>query len=341
MAENYKGANEKVLIRCNKCGYEWRTVPRSVAASKCGCPKCGVTESKHNQSIQRFLNNYDKDKYEFVEFKDPLHVTVKCKKCGYIRTTSSSNIYKYGCPKCGDKLSGEKQALTTEQFIEKACKVHGNKYDYSKVNYINGHTPVTIICPIHGEFEQIPIKHLVGHGCRKCKGRDWTKEDFVKEANKIHNNYYNYDKCVFTGKTNKVIITCPIHGDFIQSPQIHIDLKCGCSKCSRSHGEEIIEGILKELEVNYKWQYKIKNPYKNSNFIVDFCIKNKNNSYSIIEFNGEQHYRPIKLWGGDIQFEKQIIRDNDLQKFCEENNVNLLEIKYNCSDIKSEIIKFL
>ena len=59
--------------------------------------------------------------------------------------------------------------LTTEEFISKAKEVHGNKYDYSKVEYVNNHTKVCIICPKHGEFWQTPNHHLLGHGCSKCK----------------------------------------------------------------------------------------------------------------------------------------------------------------------------
>ena len=58
--------------------------------------------------------------------------------------------------------------LTTDKFIKKAKTIHGNKYDYSKVKYVNNHTKVCIICPIHGEFWQTPMKHLIGRGCPKC-----------------------------------------------------------------------------------------------------------------------------------------------------------------------------
>ena len=76
-------------------------------------------------------------------------------------------------------------ALTTEQFIEKAIKVHSDRYDYSKVVYINSKTNVTIICPEHGEFEQQPADHLRGHSCSKCGSKDvnvLTKEEFIQRA---------------------------------------------------------------------------------------------------------------------------------------------------------------
>lgn len=57
---------------------------------------------------------------------------------------------------------------TTEQFISEAIKVHGDKYDYSKVEYKGCNTDVLIICPIHGEFSQTPTHHLLGCGCKRC-----------------------------------------------------------------------------------------------------------------------------------------------------------------------------
>ena len=62
-------------------------------------------------------------------------------------------------------------ALTTKEFIKKAKEIHGDKYDYSKVEYVNTLTPVTIICPEHGEFEQIPKVQLKGYDCKKCANK--------------------------------------------------------------------------------------------------------------------------------------------------------------------------
>ena len=79
---------------------------------------------------------------------------------------------------------------TLEQFIEKARKVHGNKYDYSKVEYVNTNTKVCIICPIHGEFWQTPNSHLQGYGCKKCTYSSISKKsnthDFIEKSKKIH-----------------------------------------------------------------------------------------------------------------------------------------------------------
>ena len=128
------------------------------------------------------------------------------------------------------KQTATSQKLTTEKFIEKARKIHDDKYDYSKVEYVNSHRPVKIICKIHGEFEQSPTNHLSGKGCPICAGKNMTTEQFIKKARIIHGDRYDYSKVVYINSTTKVCIICPEHGEFWQSPNNHLDGK-GCYFC--------------------------------------------------------------------------------------------------------------
>ena len=124
--------------------------------------------------------------------------------------------------------------MNKEEFIEKATNVHGNIYDYSKVEYINNHTDVTIICPVHGEFKQKPKCHLRGCGCKKCKQRNYvyTTEEFIQKALEVHGRKYDYGKVNYISARVKVCITCPTHGDFWQEPCSHLQGR-GCEKCVR------------------------------------------------------------------------------------------------------------
>lgn len=121
-------------------------------------------------------------------------------------------------------------------FIHRAKLVHGNKYDYSKVEYANNHTKVCIICPVHGEFLQTPKGHLKGQGCRLCynqrtKERLYkTTDQFIKESKFVHGDKYDYSKVHYIGCFDKVCIICPEHGEFWQKPQHHLQ-GCGCIKC--------------------------------------------------------------------------------------------------------------
>jgi len=121
--------------------------------------------------------------------------------------------------------------ITTEEFIKKAKSVHGDKYDYSKVDYVNNSTKISINCPIHGEFEQRPNDHLSGKGCSKCSGVcKSTTEEFILKVKAIHGNKYDYSKVDYANAHKKVIIICPKHGEFKQEPNSHLR-SVGCPKC--------------------------------------------------------------------------------------------------------------
>jgi len=138
------------------------------------------------------------------------------------------------------ELMNKNLQSSTSQFIEKAIKINGNKFDYAKVEYVGSHTKVCIICPEHGEFYQSPTNHLSGNGCPKCawqykrgKYRLTTLETFITQAKEIHGDKYDYSKVEWKNTRTTITIICPIHGEFTQVPQNHIRLKCGCRKCGR------------------------------------------------------------------------------------------------------------
>ena len=124
--------------------------------------------------------------------------------------TPSAHLSGYGCSKCAGNY-----VPTTEEWIASARKVHGKKYDYSKVEYIDAKTKVTIICPEHGEFWQTPNSHLNGVSCPKCGGTCvLTKEEWVAFANEIHKGKYDYSKVEYVNAKTKVCIICKTMENF-------------------------------------------------------------------------------------------------------------------------------
>lgn len=224
--------------------------------------------------------------------------------------------------------------LTSEEFIQKAIKVHGDRYDYSKVKYVNSYTKVIIICPIHGEFYQKPAKHLSGQNCPKCTGtRRKTTEEFIEQAKQIHGNLYDYSKTVY-GKNCliPVEIICKKHGSFWQTPRHHINCKCGCPLCNISHGEELLMHYFDNSNIIYETQYKICVPTdirKTGIIKIDFYLPEYN---TFVEYNGKQHYILQEGFGGKIKFDQQVIRDNYLRSYCVNNSINLIEISYKEKD---------
>ena len=232
-----------------------------------------------------------------------------------------------------------------QNFLNKAKIIHKNKYKYDKMNYINANTKITIICPIHGEFQQTPHHHLEGHGCKLCANiktkqhKVMTKQNFVNKANEIHNYKYNYDKSIYKNARTNILITCPKHGDFEQLPCHHLKGH-GCPKCKISKGENLVKLILDKYKINYKQQYKINidsdiNP--SGRAYIDFYLPDYN---IFIEYNGEQHYIQREFFGGAMQFNKQKARDLFIKKYSEINNMKLIEISYKLKTEES-ILKYL
>lgn len=129
------------------------------------------------------------------------------------------------------------KALTTEEFIKRSNLIHNNFYNYSKTIYTYALEKVIIICPIHGEFTQTAASHMNGTMCKLC-GRNkannstsMSNKKFIELANKKHNNKYYYDKTLYYRSKEKVIITCPQHGDFKQEAGSHLR-GVGCPTCS-------------------------------------------------------------------------------------------------------------
>lgn len=338
LLSEYTGANDKMVFHCTKCGHTWSTTARSVLGSKCGCPKCKKLEKYNEAAKQSFLTRMS-EKYELVEWVNYADVTVKCKDCGNIRHTTADNILRFGCKPCSMKPYQDAQRKTKEQFIEEARAKHGDKYDYSKVQYVNINTKVCIICPEHGEVWMKPSKHLKGQNCPKCMGMYKQKEDFLEMAEQRYGHSFIYDKVNFINMSTPVTITCPIHGDFQVTPTNHINSGCACHQCTESSGEKAVNSILTELDIPFTRELTIINPYSEHNFRVDFYIQYNENNY-IIEYNGIQHYRSVNLWGGDLAFKMRQERDAFLEKYCQENNIKLLVIKYDNKDIKQTIIDF-
>ncbi len=122
--------------------------------------------------------------------------------------------------------------LTTEQFIERSKKIHGEKYDYSKSIYKLSTSDITITCRIHGDFKQKPKKHFIGHGCQICGGSSIpSSEDFIKKAIKLHGERYQYSSVNYFNANTPVAILCNEHGGFFQTPTNHLG-GSGCPSCA-------------------------------------------------------------------------------------------------------------
>lgn len=285
------------------------------------------TENFINRAKEIFPQ-YDYSKSIYTKAREKLIVI--CPEHGEFLVSPDNHLNKKsGCPLCkGKRIRNTVTQKAANSFIGKAKQIHKDKYDYSKVKYIDAHTKVCIICPEHGEFWQTPNNHLNGNNCPLCANKlisemqTKTTQQFILEASAKHRGKYSYDKTNYIKAREKIIITCPIHGDFEQIADHHLR-GCGCPYCNKSHGEQEVENYLVDNEISYIPQYRING--KGRKFKIDFYLPDYN---TFIEYNGEQHYIPKEYFGGQVAFEKQINRDKLLKEYCNENGIKLITISY-------------
>ena len=264
-------------------------------------------------------DKYDYSKTEYSGCKSK--VAIICPIHGEFTQRADHHLKGCGCKFC----SGNEKCITNkkENFIKKAKLVHGNKYDYSKVEYTGRHEKVCIICPEHGEFWQTPNNHLHGYGCKKCSNRSYkySQEEFITICKKIFGDAYDYTKTIYKTNKDKVIVTCKKHGDF-EIRADHLLQGVGCRKCKSSHLENEIRDFLNEHEIPYEEQKTfpwLKTGKKKLQY--DFYLSEQNLA---IECQGIQHFEPVDIFGGEETFKKTIERDQLKKILSEKNGVELV-----------------
>ena len=311
----YNSNKKKVCIICPEHGEFWMTPSGHLSGHS--CPKCSGKYMDTDFFIQKAKevhgDRYDYSKTKYV--RDKIKVIITCPEHGDFLQIPGSHLHGCGCPYCG----GSKKK-TTELFIQESRKIHGGKYDYSKVEYVNNHTKVSIICPEHGEFWQTPREHLNGCGCPECglnsrrQKRRITNEKFLEKANYIHGEKYLYKDFKFSKEKDKIKIICPKHGEFEQTVDSHLRDN-GCPICGKSMSiaeNEIynfINTLLGENNV-VKRERTIVSPNE-----IDVYIPSKKIG---IEYNG-------LVWHSE-KFRENTMYHLEKTEKCKENGIRLIQI---------------
>ena len=198
---------------------------------------------------QRFINkaitkhngkNYMYDRVEYTNCKIKVLIGCPIDGHGYFAQTPDCHLSGNGCPKCGRISLQKTQKSSPSYIIERARKIHGDKYIYPfvKDEYENAHSKITIICDIHGEFQQVADYHLSGNGCRDCgkitisEKNTRTQEEYIILCIEKHGDKYDYTSTKYTGCYNSIDYICKVHGLISQVANSH--LRHGCWDCAVS-----------------------------------------------------------------------------------------------------------
>lgn len=234
------------IRRCYHIFHNVQTIPL--------CPICHINHLKWDQNkrvyqstcstkcnyvlnnTQRFLTKATKKHSSKYSYDNVIYIdchtliSITCPIHGDFLQKPKDHLNGNGCQICGGSIR-----YNTSSFIERSKLIHKDKYNYSKVDYINQSTKVTIICPIHGDFQQTPTTHIQGSGCNKCcKSKKSNIIEFIGRSSDKHNNKYDYSQAVYINSDTLLDIICPTHGIFQQTPNNHINGGYGCPQCGHT-----------------------------------------------------------------------------------------------------------
>lgn len=221
------------------------------------------------QLIQQFEKTHgDRYDYSLVEYvRSTEKVTIICRKHGAFEQLPNMHRKGQGCAAC--MYDGKRSTLS--DILIKFKEAHGDRYDYSLVEYKNTDTKVKIICKEHGVFRQSPYHHQRGNGCPKCIGRNKTQEEVIELFREVHGVKYDYSLVEFKKILSKVKIVCEEHGVFKQAVQKHIAGQ-GCPKCSGTHPYTAEEALGRFREIHgSKYAYNMDNFHSLSSKIQITC----------------------------------------------------------------------
>ena len=212
-----------------------------------GCPCCGnmrggesvrMAHAEYITKVSELYNGrYDISKVVYTCMSD--RIVVKCKIHGGEFTPTALSFSKNNecCPECSKEkhiAATRGRVISWNQFITDAAKTHDNKYTYGTTESFTLSDTITIRCPNHGEFFQTGVDHRSGRGCPKCAGvHKLTTDEFIRKAVSLHGDRFSYDKVEYTTAKTKVVIGCPVHGDFLQTPDAHARNGQGCPVCGK------------------------------------------------------------------------------------------------------------
>lgn len=320
----YNGNKVPILFKCLVDGHEWLAQPGNIFAGK-GCPKCAGKMQLSNEIVDsRLRGRQIRRVSDYI--KNDVKILWECLVDGHKWKAIPSSIFiGKGCPRCAGK---EK---LNDEIIDDRIK---NRSILREGSFVDTYTKIKWRCKIDNfEWDAVANSILQGTGCPRCVG-------LVKLSNDVIDNRLYNTSIVRIGEyknaRTKIEFLCAIDGKkWVATPDNITNFRTGCPHCKNKDEARIFEFLCKTIgERNVVRQKYVK--ISGRKYYIDFCVKG-----IFIEYNGHQHYQPVEFFGGETKFKKQQKRDEELRQYCRENNIPLIEIKYDQPDklnwLKNEI----
>ncbi len=326
---SYKSSRDPVKIICKEHGPFLKNSKSHLYGYACNY--CSGKELTFADFVER-SNKIHENKYLYIEesFKGVNYpISIICFDHGEFHQHAMSHLSGCGCPKCSKSYP-----LTNSRFINRVKRKFGDRFDCNQVSYTNKYTKVTLICKKHGPFEIVPNNiSRTEEPCPICSGIRCDTPTFIEKARKVHGKSYKYNNVQYIDAETSIIIICPKHGSFNQTPHSHLS-GAGCPYCSETRGERRVSRILEKIGVKYKREVKFNGCEYKKPLRFDFFIEEKN---TCIEYDGILHYKYVPgVHSTYDNFVESSARDIIKDIYCVNSGINLIRIPYytKSADIK-------
>lgn len=350
----YKGMLYEIILKCNDCNRKFKIKPDKLFRSIFGCKNCyhksrigsiGQNRGSTKEFIEKAKTIHgNKFDYSLTEFKGATNnICVICNICKskfFTKACFHLNGDNGGCRKCFSLNLSKNQAITKNDFVERANVFQKDQYEYIS-DYINCYSPITSICKscrtertmIAGRFLSNPVI------CKKCLSLKKISDFENRCRSTFGERYIFYQDYICDNK--RIKITCKKHDiSFYQRPaSLFQNKESVCPKCKSniSRGEKLILDFLNNYNIRYEYQYSFddcKNVFK---LRFDFYLPTHN---ICIEFDGKQHFMTNSYANNDEELNKIKLRDDIKNRYCETNNIKLIRIPYTQQKNISNILKY-
>ena len=321
-AEYIKSDVETTII-CKRCGTEFLQTPNKHLQGH-GCSYCNYGRFTTEEFVQRSKAAHG-DKYDYSKSKyinNNTKVEIICPRHGSFWQIPRNHFVGIGCPKCGQGT------MTREEFFAKAAELYGDRFDYSKTEFNGISKDIKIVCKRCGKELTVNARaHLESGYCYLCgEHHTLSQEEFLERAKAIHGEKYDYSLAEYAGIDGKVHLVCKKCGkDFWQTAYNHLN-GCGCPRCKSSVGEKKVAEYLTEHSISFETQKRFDTCKNKRSLPFDFYLPDHN---LCIEYQGVQHFRPVKDFGGEESYRMTKKNDEIKSEWCSRpENPNLLTISY-------------
>lgn len=314
----YVGSQKKVVIVCPRHG-EFEQIANAHLTGQ-GCPQCANERVGLNARLEQsdFLarckavhgDTYDLSRVAYVGMTKKIEVI--CQKHGSFFPQAGNFVGAgSGCPACGRESTGLVSRKPLAYYVAKGQEVHAGRFEYAGLQYVDGAAYLQVVCPAHGEFLQLAQDHIKGIGCEKCARPVFNLDTFTASATEAHGGKFNYEKADYTGTTDKVCIICPEHGEYWQTPNMHVNMQQGCPRCGH------VGPSVAQLEIAAFLQ-------QHTSVLIGHRVSRKELDVFMPDLNLAVEYHGL-IWHS-TKFQKDATRDFKKHRFFAEMGIRVIHI---------------